>query len=75
MKIAMIRVPLALKKAGLKGHLLLQEHDELVLECPDQEVKETIKIVQHVMETAYEIGIPLETEARVGVNWGDLQPI
>jgi DNA polymerase-1 len=75
MKIAMIRVPPALKQAGLSGHLLLQVHDELVLECPDREVNETIKIVQQVMETAYEIGIPLETEARVGTNWGDLQPV
>jgi DNA polymerase-1 len=73
MKIAMIHLPPALKKAGLKAELLLQVHDELVLECPVDELKDAVKIVEHIMESAYEIGIPLTTEARTGKNWGELQ--
>jgi DNA polymerase-1 len=72
MKIAMLRVPAALKKAGLSGNMLLQVHDELVLECPENELKETAKTVRKMMENAYNLIIPLQTEARYGHNWGEM---
>ncbi len=72
MKLAMLRVAAGLKDAGLGGHILLQVHDELVLECPSDEVKKTVKIVRTMMENAYNLVIPLKTEARFGHNWGDL---
>ena len=72
MKIAMLRVPPALRKSGLSARMLLQVHDELVLECPREEVKETAKIVQNVMEVAYQLEVPLKTEARSGPNWNEL---
>ena len=72
MKIAMTRVASALNEAGLKGHMLLQVHDELVLECPQNELKKTAKIVRTMMENAYNLLIPLKTEARYGHDWGDL---
>ena len=72
MKIAMSRVASALKEAGLQGHILLQVHDELVLECPQNELKKTVKIVRTMMENAYNLVIPLKTEARFGRDWGDL---
>jgi len=75
MKLAMLNVPPALKAAGLKAKMLLQVHDELVLECPKQEVKETARLVQEAMENAYPLSIPLSTEARYGVNWGEMKPI
>jgi DNA polymerase-1 len=75
MKIAMIRLPIALAEAGLTGRMLLQVHDELVIECPEEEVKETAALAQEVMENAYDIKIPLGTEARVGLNWGELTVI
>lgn len=75
MKIAMLRVPPALEKAGLRGRLLLQVHDELVLEVPQKELEQTIQLVQQVMEQAYPLSIPLSTEARIGQNWGDLKPV
>ncbi len=75
MKIAMIKVPPALKAAGLKARMLLQVHDELVLECPADEVQETARIVQEAMANAYPLDIPLSTEARSGKNWGDMKPI
>jgi DNA polymerase I len=75
MKLAMLKIPPALKAAGLKGKMLLQVHDELVLECPKGEVKETAHIVQEAMANAYPLSIPLSTEARYGVNWGEMKPV
>ncbi len=75
MKIAMIRVPPALKAAGLNAKLLLQVHDELVLECPDEELTRTAPCVCEVMENAYTLSIPLLTEARSGDNWGEMRVI
>jgi DNA polymerase-1 len=75
MKLAMLKVPPALKEAGLHGKMLLQVHDELVLECPQKEVQETARIVQEAMANAYPLSIPLSTEARYGVNWGEMEPV
>jgi DNA polymerase-1 len=75
MKIAMLKIPPALKAAGLKGKMLLQVHDELVLECPEEEWKETARIVQETMANAFPLSIPLSTEARYGKNWGEMKPI
>jgi len=73
LKVAMIRLPGALKKAGLQAKMLLQVHDELLLECPKGELQETVKVVSEVMQKAYKLSIPLETDAAWGSNWGDLK--
>jgi DNA polymerase-1 len=73
MKIAMLQVPPALQAAGLRAKLMLQVHDELLLECPTDELKQTAQVVQQTMEQAYTLSIPLETEARSGLNWGELE--
>lgn len=75
MKIAMINLFAALQKSGLEAKILLQVHDELLLECPENERNETIILVQSVMENAYQLNIPLSTEARWGSNWGSLEVI
>ena len=75
MKIAMIRIPPAIAQAGLHGRMLLQVHDELVIECPRNELNETIRVARDVMENAYPLSIPLNTEARWGMNWDEMQPI
>jgi DNA polymerase-1 len=75
MKLAMLKIPPALKEAGLKAKMLLQVHDELVFECPKSEVKETARIVQEAMANAYPLEIPLSTEARYGINWGETKSI
>ena len=53
--------------------MLLQVHDEIVIECPQSELAETARIVQETMETAYPLSIPLSTEARSGKSWGGMQ--
>ena len=75
MKIAMLRVPQALREAGLSARMLLQVHDELVLEVPEEELQETAAVVQDVMENAFKMSIPLKTEARSGPNWGEMEPL
>ena len=75
MKLAMLKIPPALKEAGLKARMLLQVHDELVFDCPKDEVKETARVVQEVMANAFPLDIPLSTEARYGVNWGETKSI
>lgn len=75
MKIAMIKLFPALGKAGLSAKMLMQVHDELVLEVPTGERDETIKVVCEVMENAYPLSIPLLTEARWGHNWGSLEVV
>ncbi|NMB88846.1 MAG: DNA polymerase I [Chloroflexi bacterium] len=73
MKLAMIRVSPALRQRNLAARLLLQVHDELLLECPREELEATAQVVQETMENAYQLSIPLLTEARWGEHWGSLQ--
>lgn len=75
MKIAMLRVDEALRQAGLSARMLLQVHDEVVLECSQDQVGKTVSVVCQAMEDAYELDIPLRTDARVGSNWGSLQSV
>ena len=72
MKIAMINVSSALKEDGTHARMLLQVHDELVLECPQKEIKKTAQLVRKMMENAYNLVVPLKTEARYGHDWGNL---
>jgi DNA polymerase-1 len=75
LKLAMVRLPAAIQTAGLHSRILLQVHDELVLECSKEELIDTARVVQKTMENAYTLSIPLSTEARWGLNWGSLQPV
>ncbi len=75
LKIAMIHLPDALQKAHLSAKLLLQVHDELLLECPQSELFETTRVVRNVMENAYHLSIPLSTEAKFGKDWGNMKPV
>jgi DNA polymerase-1 len=74
-KKAMLALPPALEAAGLSARLLLQVHDELVLECPHREVRATAEVVRGVMETAFQLSVPLGVEVRHGPNWEDLKPV
>ena len=70
---AMIRMPDALKAAGLAGRMLLQVHDELVFEAPEAEAEALIAVARAVMERAAEpvvaLSVPLVVEARAASNW------
>jgi DNA polymerase-1 len=72
MKIAMLKVAQGLAESDLQARILLQVHDELVLECPREEVKETARMVQELMEAAYTLKVPLRTDVRAGADWGKM---
>jgi DNA polymerase I len=75
MKIAMIKIPSSIVQTGLHGRMLLQVHDELVIECPRAELNKTVNLAREIMENAYLLSIPLTSEARWGTNWDELQSI
>ena len=72
-KRAMIRLPAALRREGLKGRMLLQVHDELILEAPEAEAAHTIEVVKNVMISApgpaLVLKAPLVVEATAAANW------
>lgn len=74
-KLAMLRTPAALEGAGLRGRMLLQVHDELVLECPTDEIQESADLVKRVMQEAYELSVPLKADAKKGSNWLEMRPM
>jgi DNA polymerase-1 len=70
-KIAMVRLHAALRDGGLSAGLLLQVHDELVLEAPMHEVERVAALVKEHMEGAASLEVPLVVEVGVGDNWLD----
>ncbi len=74
-KLAMLRLPSALKQAGLPGQMLLQVHDELVLEVPGEKLRAVAAVVQRTMQDAYSLRVPLKTDAKAGPTWADMQPV
>ncbi len=70
-KIAMIKVYEGLNEAGLKTRLILQIHDELLLEVPEEEVEQARQILQTAMESAADLAVKLEIDLHTGKNWYD----
>lgn len=68
-KIAMIRVWKSLRDAGLKSKLILQVHDELVIETRKEEEEQVRKILSEEMQTAAELAVALEIDLKTGENW------
>ena len=71
MKIAMIRLYEKLQAGGFQARMLLQVHDELVLELPKEELAEIAPLVCEVMESAYTLDVPLRVDVEAGPNWYD----
>ncbi len=70
MKMAMIKMPRALRDAKLTAKMLLQVHDELIFEVPENELDETSALVKSVMENVVTLDVPLIAEAGHGHSWG-----
>ena len=68
-KLAMIRVSRALKEKGLKSHLILQVHDELLVETAIDEIDEVRQILTEGMKEAVSLKVPLEIDIKQGKNW------
>ena len=68
-KRAMTRLPTALAEAALSARLLLQVHDELLFEAPDEQADATARVAKRVMEEAATLSVPLVVETGSGRNW------
>lgn len=68
-KMAMNKMPGALKEAGLKTTMILQVHDELIFETPEAEIEQASALIKKVMENIVTLSVPLEVEIGTGQNW------
>jgi DNA polymerase-1 len=74
-KLAMIRIHRALKDQKLRSRMILQVHDELVLETPQAEVPQAAAILRDGMEKCYELRVPLVASVAAGPNWRDMNDL
>jgi DNA polymerase-1 len=71
-KLAMIAVSRRLRQAGLRAQMLIQVHDELVLEAPAGEVAQVEALVREAMETVWPLRVPLRVDVHSGANWAEV---
>ena len=71
MKLAMIRVDDRLRREGLEARLVLQVHDELIVECPEGEAEQVQRLLAEEMEHVAELAVPLTAEAHAGKSWAE----
>jgi DNA polymerase-1 len=72
-KVAMINLYREMERRRLKSKMLLQVHDELVFEVPEEELKETKKLVPQIMSTSVMLSVPLKVDIKTGRNWGEME--
>jgi DNA polymerase-1 len=72
-KLAMLHLHRALHERGLSARMILQVHDELVLEVPQEELPVVTPLVREMMESAYSLRVPLKVDLGVGTNWGEMK--
>lgn len=70
-KLAMVRVYNRLKEEKLKARLILQVHDELIIEAPDDEVEKVKELLKYEMENAVQLDVPLTVDMEAGRSWYD----
>ncbi|OSM06900.1 DNA polymerase I [Magnetofaba australis] len=70
-KLAMIRLSRALRDGGFKSRMILQVHDELVLEVPNSELAQVKPVVRAAMEGAFHLSVPLVVDMGTGPNWAE----
>ena len=68
-KLAMVRVDESLRKEKLRSRLILQVHDELLLECPPEEADRAAELLREAMEQVIRLQVPLVAEVHRGKNW------
>ena len=71
-KRAMLGIDWALGQKGLKSRVLLQVHDEIILEVPEEEIDDCTFLLEKVMEGAWVMDVPLKVNVEKGINWGEI---
>jgi DNA polymerase-1 len=74
-KKAMVEISEKLKVKSQKTKMILQVHDELVFEVPENELKEVAPMIKGCMENCFPLSVPLVVELKVGKNWGEMKPL
>jgi DNA polymerase-1 len=74
-KIAMARLFRALRGGGFRSRIILQVHDELVLETPVEEVPAVSRLVRETMEAAYDLKAKLKVDVEAGPNWLEMEAV
>ncbi|MDO4369387.1 MAG: DNA polymerase I [bacterium] len=69
LKIAMINIYNEFNKKGLKAKIIIQVHDELLIDCPKNELEQVKEIVKDKMENSYKLSVPLKVDIEMGKNW------
>ena len=72
-KVAMVRLQRRIDELGLRTMMILQVHDELIFEAPNDEVDQVRELVLDVMPNVLELDVPLDVEIKTGGSWGDLE--
>ena len=70
-KKAMVETDAALKAAGMKARLILQIHDELIVEAPEEEAEAALALLKEKMENTVKLLVPLVADANLGKSWFD----
>jgi DNA polymerase-1 len=70
----MINLHREMKRRKLKSKMLLQVHDELIFEVPQDEMETMRELVPQVMSTALVLSVPLKVDIKTGTNWGEMEP-
>jgi DNA polymerase-1 len=73
-KIAMIRLHRAFQEQRFRSKMILQVHDELIVEAPDEEISRTARLMRDIMESAFELDAPLRVDLKIGENWEEMAP-
>src|SRR5262249_912639 len=73
-KLAMLAIHRRLKKENSPARMLLQIHDELVFEAPDDQIDLLAKLVQEEMQNVMQLRVPLKVDVKYGLNWAECEP-
>jgi DNA polymerase-1 len=71
-KVSMIRIQNRIEELGLSCRMIMQVHDELVFEVPEEELLKAIPMIQNEMETVMNLSVPLKVSVHSGKNWAEV---
>ena len=70
-KVAMIHIQNRIEESGLSTKMIMQVHDELVFEAPEEELQRVLPLIQREMETVMHLSVPLQVSIHSGKNWAE----
>jgi DNA polymerase-1 len=71
-KVAMLNLRREMKDRNLKSKMLLQIHDELIFEVPEEEIEEMKSLVTELMPQVIKLSVPVKIDIKLGKNWGEM---